>query len=312
MGLPRLGHLHVWVGIPFYSMYLVATVGNVIILAMVREKRNLPEPMFLFLYMLLLTDLVLYISMLPWRLCLLGSEPMTSLFMLVWPRCSSSTALRPWNLPSCQWPFNIIWPSLIPYTISPFSSRLTLSKWELLWYSGKWPYFLHVPSCSGRCPIIGLKTLPTCMVNSCSGEAGTYRHRSHQALQSQHSLYHWFLWWPFHHCLLCPNSPCGLLPSIMGVKSWSLSHTWPTSGSSFSALELPLPSSSVQILSCKCLFSLPVCTSRHHLFLTSSFMVKGQRKLENIFSLVRRYAFGETVCREGTGIGESLESKQCQ
>lgn len=166
MGLPRLGHLHIWVEIPFYSMYLVAMAGNMIILAMVREKRSLREPMFLFLYMLLLTDLVLYISMLPCRLLSIWLRAHDITFDAFLAQMLFITALQPWKLPSCQWPFNIIWPSLIPYTISPFSSRLTLSKWELLWYSGKWPYFLHDPSCSGRCPIIGLKTLPTRMVNS--------------------------------------------------------------------------------------------------------------------------------------------------
>ncbi|XP_030882801.1 olfactory receptor 52M1-like [Leptonychotes weddellii] len=70
MGIPGLEHLHVWIGIPFCSMYMVAVVGNVTILAVVRAERSLHEPVFLFLCMLSITDLVLSTSMLPHRLCL--------------------------------------------------------------------------------------------------------------------------------------------------------------------------------------------------------------------------------------------------
>ena len=38
MGIPGLKYLHVWIGIPFCSMYVVAVVGNVTVLAVVRAE----------------------------------------------------------------------------------------------------------------------------------------------------------------------------------------------------------------------------------------------------------------------------------
>ncbi|XP_015853218.1 olfactory receptor 52H1-like [Peromyscus maniculatus bairdii] len=59
LGIPGLEQFHIWIGIPFFIIYLVAFAGNSILLYLIFMERSLHEPMFFFLSMLAATDLIL-------------------------------------------------------------------------------------------------------------------------------------------------------------------------------------------------------------------------------------------------------------
>ncbi|KAL8191411.1 UNVERIFIED_CONTAM: hypothetical protein K2H54_073626 [Gekko kuhli] len=64
-GIPQLEEAHVWLSVPFCFLYLVAVVGNCTILFIVKTEAGLHEPMYLFLCMLAVIDLVLSSSTMP-------------------------------------------------------------------------------------------------------------------------------------------------------------------------------------------------------------------------------------------------------
>uniref|UniRef100_A0A6I8PB75 Olfactory receptor family 52 subfamily M member 1 n=2 Tax=Ornithorhynchus anatinus TaxID=9258 RepID=A0A6I8PB75_ORNAN len=64
-GIPGLETQHIWLGIPIFSLFVVSMMGNTAILWVVRSERSLHQPMFLFLAMLAVTDLVLSTSTVP-------------------------------------------------------------------------------------------------------------------------------------------------------------------------------------------------------------------------------------------------------
>ncbi|KAM9173730.1 olfactory receptor 52K2-like [Pangshura tecta] len=65
LGIPGLEVAHVWISIPFCTMYIIAILGNFTILFIVKTEPSFHEPMYCFLCMLALTDLLLSTSILP-------------------------------------------------------------------------------------------------------------------------------------------------------------------------------------------------------------------------------------------------------
>nr|CAI9692101.1 unnamed protein product [Rangifer tarandus platyrhynchus] len=65
VGIPGLEHLHVWISIPFCFAYTLALLGNCTLLFIIQADAALHEPMYLFLAMLAVIDLVLSSTTLP-------------------------------------------------------------------------------------------------------------------------------------------------------------------------------------------------------------------------------------------------------
>ncbi|XP_074840370.1 olfactory receptor 52E8-like [Carettochelys insculpta] len=65
LGVPGMEAIHVWLSIPFCTMYIIAILGNFAILFIVKTELSLHGPMYYFLCLLSITDLVLCTCTLP-------------------------------------------------------------------------------------------------------------------------------------------------------------------------------------------------------------------------------------------------------
>ncbi|CAO2582471.1 Olfactory receptor 52Z1P [Lemmus lemmus] len=59
VGIPGLEDLHTWIAIPICAMYIMAVIGNVLLIFLIVTERSLHEPMYFFLSMLALADVLL-------------------------------------------------------------------------------------------------------------------------------------------------------------------------------------------------------------------------------------------------------------
>ncbi|XP_058402248.1 olfactory receptor 52A5-like [Diceros bicornis minor] len=62
IGIPGLETVQCWIGIPFCAMYIIALIGNSLLLIIIKSEPSLHEPVYIFLAMLGATDIALSTS----------------------------------------------------------------------------------------------------------------------------------------------------------------------------------------------------------------------------------------------------------
>ncbi|XP_069890845.1 olfactory receptor 52B2 isoform X2 [Dipodomys merriami] len=65
LGIPGLEVYHVWLSVPLCFMYVTAVLGNSILIVVIVTERSLHEPMYFFLSMLAITDILLSTTTVP-------------------------------------------------------------------------------------------------------------------------------------------------------------------------------------------------------------------------------------------------------
>ncbi|XP_015358926.1 olfactory receptor 52A5-like [Marmota marmota marmota] len=94
VGIPGLEPVQCWIGIPFCAMYVIAVIGNSLILVIIKKENSLHIPMYIFLAMLAATDMALSTCILP---------KMLGIFWFHWPEISfDACLLQMWLIHSFQ------------------------------------------------------------------------------------------------------------------------------------------------------------------------------------------------------------------
>ncbi|XP_015418504.1 PREDICTED: olfactory receptor 52B4-like [Myotis davidii] len=70
LGIPGLEDQHMWISIPFFISYVIALLGNSLLIIVILTKSSLHEPMYLFLSMLAGADIVLSTCTVPQALAI--------------------------------------------------------------------------------------------------------------------------------------------------------------------------------------------------------------------------------------------------
>ncbi|XP_004642128.1 olfactory receptor 52B4-like [Octodon degus] len=70
LGIPGVEDQHMWISIPFAISYVIALLGNSLLIFMILTKQTLHGPMYLFLCMLAAADIVLSTSTIPQMLAI--------------------------------------------------------------------------------------------------------------------------------------------------------------------------------------------------------------------------------------------------
>ncbi|XP_025911824.1 olfactory receptor 52B2-like [Apteryx rowi] len=73
VGIPGMEKSHIWISVPFCLMYIVALLGNSVLLVTIAKERSLHEPMYILLCMLAVCDLLLSTATVPKTLGVLWS-----------------------------------------------------------------------------------------------------------------------------------------------------------------------------------------------------------------------------------------------
>uniref|UniRef100_A0A1B8Y4N0 G-protein coupled receptors family 1 profile domain-containing protein n=1 Tax=Xenopus tropicalis TaxID=8364 RepID=A0A1B8Y4N0_XENTR len=74
LGIPGLEPFHTWISIPFCSIFLIAVIGNLVVLQIIISEVSLHQPMYIFVTVLSIIDLVLANSTMPKLLSIFWSS----------------------------------------------------------------------------------------------------------------------------------------------------------------------------------------------------------------------------------------------